>query len=363
MGEIRPFEEADIGPVADLELRVFHHRNQPAKEDLKDYIGEIFLRNPWRDNELNSLVYEDAGEVVGFLGVFPRRMSFCNRSIRVAVACQFMVDPGYRGLAGLELSRQFLHGPQDLTFIDGATEAVSSLWVGCHVTQLFSLEWFRALRPLRHLGNRMQEKAGFWGAAGKMARVLSRPADLLISRLPVGGLAAPRPGLPVEIAAPERLLACMQEVGWRESLRPDYEISSFEWLLKQAASAQRRGALRTAVVCDEKQRAVGWFIYYVRPGGVAQVLQIGARERQADGVFQSLVHDAWVQGACAIAGQVVPKFLANFGRQHCQFRYVSSGVLVHSRDSKLLSCIFKGDAALTRLDGEWWMRFLATNWL
>jgi hypothetical protein len=31
--------------------------------------------------------------------------------------------------------------------------------------------------------------------------------------------------------------------------------------------------------------------------------------------------------------------------------------LIHSRNEKLLNAIYHGDAFLSRLEGEWWMRF------
>jgi hypothetical protein len=52
----------------------------------------------------------------------------------------------------------------------------------------------------------------------------------------------------------------------------------------------------------------------------------------------------------------------NLSQQNCSFRYVGNGVLVHSRTPELIASILAGDAALTRLDGEWWMRFAVEDW-
>jgi len=37
-------------------------------------------------------------------------------------------------------------------------------------------------------------------------------------------------------------------------------------------------------------------------------------------------------------------------------------VLIYSREQALMDTILRGDDALSRLDGEWWMRFAVDDW-
>src|SRR5262249_25986930 len=114
------------------------------------------LHNPWRDDALPSLVYVNAeGRPVGFIGVIPRPASFDGHPIRIAVATQFMVHPDYRGVAGVQLLKEFLSGGQDLSLADLAKGAGRRLWErpGGATARLPSLQWtlqfMRVPRPLR----------------------------------------------------------------------------------------------------------------------------------------------------------------------------------------------------------------------
>jgi len=366
MGEIRAFEEAHIPEVAALELKVFHRRRGAAVPALEQYFAEIFFRNPWRGCALPSLVYLHRGKVVGFIGVVPRPMEFNGRKILVGVASQLMADTeAYRGFAGVDLMKRFLAGPQELSFTDGATEVAYMVWtaMGAKVSRLHSLEWLRVLRPARYLQGRLSQhpKAGVRG----MARSIFPGcwlADAALSKLPFHGVSPPVTALRGESVGADELLQCVKEIGWRDALKPSYDPASLQWLLGQAATARNRGALRTVVVREQGGTRVGWYVYYAKPGGVFIVLQIGAAASRMDDVLLALWRDAWAQGAVAVRGQVVPRHLPDFYLGHCSFHYPGNGVLVHSRDPQLMACVLQGDAALTRLDGEWWMRFADTDW-
>ncbi len=368
MGEIRKFEEAHIPEVAAMELKVFHGRARAAGPALQSYFEEIFFRNPWRDEALPSMVYIHGDKIVGFLGVIPRRMIFRGRPVRVAVATQFMVDTSaYRGGAGLELIRRFFAGPQDLSLTDGATEAAHAVWTaaGARAAQLYSLQWARVLRPARHLRGLLLSRphtARVLRAAARVGAPVCTMTDAALSSLPFRAFAAPRTEFASHAADAKGLFECAMEVGWREPLKPCYDPASFGWLLAQAAEARRHGLLRTAVVRAPGGAPAGWYAYFAKRGGEATVLQFGAAGRHFEEVFQALLRDAWECGSTAVSGQAIPRFLLNLSNQRCVFRYSGNGVLAHSRDPELLGSILQGDAALSRLDGEWWTRFAVGDW-
>jgi len=142
------------------------------------------------------------------------------------------------------------------------------------------------------------------------------------------------------------------------SLQPAYDERSLPWLLEQAARKTQQGKLRARAVYDNKQGLIGWYLYYLQAGGVSEVVQITARNEMFDRVLRALLTDAWRHGAAAIRGRLDPRFAQELSNQHCWMRTDGTWTLVHSRQPEILAAIHQGDAFLSRLEGEWWLRFL-----
>src|SRR5262249_45121455 len=109
MKAVRPFVKSDIPQVVGLFQKVFFNNGQaaPSSSKLSAYFEEFFFHSPWVEEEggekggaeegITSLVYEtDHGEIIGFIGVTPRRMVLRGQPIRAAVSMHFMVEPGSR---------------------------------------------------------------------------------------------------------------------------------------------------------------------------------------------------------------------------------------------------------------------------
>ena len=65
-----------------------------------------------------------------------------------------------------------------------------------------------------------------------------------------------------------------------------------------------------------------------------------------------------LQGATALRGRLDPHHVQEYSDRHCWFRREGAWTLVHSRHDDVVSAIERGAAEFTRLDGEWWLRFL-----
>jgi hypothetical protein len=364
MGGVREFHQADIPAVADLWLRVFRGREGSASKALLDYFEEIFFKGPWLDPSLPSFVYEDDPHgIVGFLGVLPRRMTFGKQPVKVAVATQLAEDDnGRSAYAAVKLVKRFFAGPQDLSFSDGANEASERLWQasGGEVAVLYSLDWTRVLRP------------------GQYARVLLEPRqvpfakilppiclafDTLVMRSRLGSYWQPEAvdsGL-MEEPTDEALLECVRQFSSDRALQPEYDLQGFRWLLKQAASKQMHGKLRKRIVREASGETAGWYLYYVKPGQVSEVLQFGGRPKAIRKVLSDLLADAWHHGAVAVSGEMEPRYVKELGKERCSFAWTGS-VLAQSRRPEILQSIQLGDAFLSRLEGEWWARFSDPHW-
>ena len=366
MGEIRTFTEEYVADVSQLCLRGMRGRSEPAGAALQAYFRDIFFASPWSSPDFPSLVYFDHGKLVGFLGVVPRQMKFRGRCVNVAVATQFTIDrEQHRGFAAMELLRRLFKGPQDLTYTDGAGDPVHVLWssAGAHPSRLYSFVWRRVLRPFGTARSFTNRIGGPLGILARTAGVAAAPLDLLASKLPVAAFRTPRSECISTPLDTEQMFHCMQEVGWREALAPSYDLPSFSWLMAQTAANRASGEILMTAVHKPGGDLCGYYICQVQRGGAASVLQIGVRRRDHfDHVLEALFRDACLRGASSVKGPAIPSALVNLTNHYCLFRQANTSVLFQSRDSAITEAILSGDAALSWLDGECWLRFATESW-
>jgi hypothetical protein len=355
-GRVRALEARDIASVAQLHAGAFGARGA-ASPSLEAALSRLLLHHPWSDESLPSLVFESAGgRVIGCLGVMPRPMSLDGRNITAAVSHSFIVEPGMRStLAAVELARRFIAGPQDLSLAEG-NNVSRRIWeqVGGVTSLVYSLCWTRPLRPGRYVLSYLS-KRGLPRALGP----LLRPAFALVDAVaPLISRKSFAPGAPVLSAATldaETLRGAIAKFAAGRALRPRYDERSLAWLLETLAQKKERGALEAVVVRDRRE-IVGWYLYYCKPDGVGAVAQFGARPGRAEEVFEHLFHHARQRGVVALSGQVDPALFHVYSRTDCLFHHDgASWMLVHSRHPELLRAIDRGEAFLTRLEGEWWI--------
>jgi len=365
MGEIQVFTEEFAEGASILYFRSGRGRNRPAGKSLPQYFNELHFSNPWASSELPSYVYLEKGKVVGMIGVVPRPMVFCGKPITLASKSMYLVDPDHRGIAAVQLLGRMLKGPQDLSWTDGASGSVSAIWraLGGHTASLYAFNWIRILRPFGTLRSGLDRAGGFGRLLRTVSGLVAVPGDVLVSKVPIQALRIPVSPYQVSEASIEELLACIQEIGWRESLKPSYSLPSFSWLMNQSALVKRFGNLRKLIVTDPSGARVGWLIYYANPGGTSLVMQIGVRRREDfENTLLALFRDAWDQDSVCIKGASIPQHLTTLTDQYCFFRHPQNRVVLHAKNPEVSNAIRLGEAAMTRLDGTCWMRFSHEQW-
>jgi len=369
---IRPFTRDDIPQVADLHRRVFGVNGTPSQHPISatllkayaDYLEAIFFRNPWYDETMPSLVFQEStGRITGFLGVMPRRMSLRGQPINVAISSQFIVEPGNRkAVAAVQMMKAFLSGPQDLSLTDEANNISRKLWEGFGgvTAQLYSIHWTRMLRPSRYA-------ASLFASVLKERKLLSpfllaaKPVcdlvDAIAARKLPHRFSQPRPEVEAEELNLEKMLLCLSEFSETRTLWPEYDDRSLSWLLETIARKTQWGDLRKLVIHNARGEVIGWYIYHLKPGGASNLLQVMAKKTSIEEVLDHLFYDAWQQGSLAVSGRMEPQFMQAFADKRCLFNCGTPWVLIHSRDPDLLRSIHYGDALLSKLEGEWCMRF------
>jgi hypothetical protein len=363
MGHVRAFASQDVGQVADLHRTVFGGPGPagPGAQAYRRYFEAVFLDNPWRDEAIPSRVYEEKdGRISGFLGVMPRRMAMEGRPLRAAICSQFVVHPEKRGLVGLQLLKAVLEGPQDVSISDEANDATRRIWEarGGATAFLYSLHWLRPLRPGR-LAAHWLRRHNWLAPLATVARAGAAIGDALAARLFRARFRPVKPDVDGESLDEAALLSCHARFADHGSIRPAYDGRSLGWLLGRAAGMTREGRLERMAVRGERRELLGWYLYYARPDGVGEVLQIAATPRTIQKVLGHLVYRAWQQGAVGLSGRLEPGFVDELLTGCFLSRGRGPWMLVHAKRPALLHAIQRGDTSLSRLDGEWCLRFHA----
>jgi GNAT superfamily N-acetyltransferase len=362
---IRPLTSNDIAAVAAVLERVFRSDRSASPDRLADYVRRMCLDPPGYDPEIPSLVYEDAqGRIGGFLRVSVQRMIFDGRPIRMACSGPFATLPEARAKgAGVFLLRHFLGGPQDLSITDGANDQGRYLWeqLGGQTAHLHSLGWIRLLRPAAFASQYIGRKHPALRPVVSMSRPLSVLLDGAARSLLKNGMLRPARStekLVEEDLAPEAMAAAWPRLSARWRLHPDYGKSYLAWLLDEMSSVTSRGPLIGRQVRDSNGKLSGWYLYYLSPSRIAEVMQIVADENNENEIFASLLLDADRRGATAVQGRLEAWLIDPLYRNRCRsYHRAPTLALVHARRSEVTAAVHAGQAFLTRADGEWWTGF------
>ena len=359
MGHILPFSHRQVTQVALLHARVFGH-GQPSAGDLSDraeYLRSVFLHGDPSHDAAQSLVYEAHDRIVGFLGVSARDFRLGKRSISVAVSSQFIADPDSRShWAGIRLLKKFFQGPQDLSIADEPNDAAHTVWEGCGgvTAPLYSFYWTRPLRPATYVLSLLRLRR-LWAPVGAPLRPFAGIVDRMMGRIPRNRWQVTSDLLGESVGS-EELWSTLSDYDGEQTLRPEYQFTAWQWVNRRAQAKQDCGRLQRVAVKNVRRDAVGWYLYYLHPGGTSEVLQMAAKTGSEQAVFHHLLRHAWQGGAAALSGRLQPSWLPVLSNARCLF-YRGPWVLVSSQRPELLRPFYEGTASVSRLDGEWCLRY------
>ena len=360
---VRPLVENDIPQVADLFWTVMRGRNGSAPPAVRSFFQKLYFANPLIDSSIPSLVYEGkGGRIVGFLGVVVRKMSVCGQPIRAAFGGNFVVDPEARSnLAGMRLLGTYMAGDQDLSQTDSANNVSRNLLerLGFRTIVPLSVHWARPLRPCHYAVYAMSRLTG--PVLSSSLRFAAKPfcsiVDGIATRLSSSPFRQSESSLHAAELDVETLLHCLATFRSGYSLWPEYDVGSLTWLLSFMNRLQTRGDLRKVVLRDASQKILGWYIYYVKPGAVGEVVQIGGERQFTRDILDHLFYDAWNHGVVGLHGMVPTRLMGDFSEKNCVFACRGGWTVAHSRRPELLELLNRGDAFLSRLDGEWCLAY------
>jgi hypothetical protein len=363
MSPIRSLERRDLLEVARLHAGAANMAQDQAYVDrLARFFERTLFDHPWADAEIPSLVYEESGEILGFLGSNVRRMRFDGRAIRMACSAHQLTHPRVRNKApGALLMRRYLSGPQDLTITDGANEIVRRMWEGSggRTVHVSCLTYLLVLRPFGLATHRLLSGRAAPAAERAVAPV-AHLLDLAATRLLDRGRA--NNGTKSERLTPTALLEQLPEVAEGLRLVPDYDVEYLTWLFAELGrvgdervflNRVARGPLMAELVTRDR-KVIGWYVTQLRAGGLCRVLQLAAQPRSTAAVFDRLVRRAKEAGAVGVYGRLEPRLVGPLSERRTLLHFSRGWLLAHARDDEFVDSVLRGDALLTRLDGEWW---------
>lgn len=350
-GQVRPVLPDDLDRIRDLAL------GAGANEQAGPLSRRLF-ESPWRDSALSSLVYEDAnGRLLGCVAMTARPMIFRDRPIRAVVGHDFIIDASRGGTrAGIELARRVLDGPQDLSLAlwsDFGRRIWTSL--GGSVTPFHSLAWTRALMPAKYV-LRMLKRGGLPESAAVALYPACHAVDATLNVLRRRPVLAGRPNAVCDDLDAVTMMSYVTAFASDRALRPSYDAASLSALLSALdAGAAHRGRLYKIAVRTPSGRPLGWYVYFLRAGGAAEVLQIGGKDEALREVVDHLFEHARRRGAVSVTGPMDARLVGALSEKHCAFqRPRNTWALFHARDGRIAEAIHAGDAFLSRLEGAPW---------
>lgn len=359
-GSVRALEASDVGEVARLFQKTFIDARTPAPAGLAQCLDEIFLRHRWQSDDVRSQVFiDDDAQLKGFVGVLPLRLQHRNKPMLAAVLGSLMAEGReVNPLIGARLLRAALQGGQDISISESANPLTQKMWelVGGTTLANYSLNWIRVFRPM---ALPFSLAAGRHAGLARAGATLVSPVDLVLNKMrsnPFASASLPEPALPDEEVSADEFAEALPALTERYALRPDWDSATLRWQLHHAAVKERFGNLRCYLL-RKGNRTVGGYLYYGRPGGIGFVLQTVALPKHEFAVISSMLSRAASGGCTAVRGRAQPEFLDALMRHHALMFHRSS-MVVHAKDTGLLTTLRAGDGLITGLAGETWIRLI-----
>jgi hypothetical protein len=358
---IRDFDPGDIEGVArlfQLTFRAGSKSRTATSASLNACLEQSFFQHPWAAPGISSKVAVGPdGHVSGFIGVLPARLDLDGRQVLAAFAGSMMVEnPKADPLAGARLLRAFLAGPQDISLTETANSTALGMWqkLGHPLDPGYSFNWMKVLKPVS-TGMQLVERSV---AAARVLRPLGRIADRAVSliRRPsfTGGEGRRLEFRDVTKQEFGKALLLLKDA---YTLRPSWDADTLGWFLDQAEQKRNFGYPKWRVANGPDDRPVAAYAYFAKADGIGWVLQaVSAPARAADLVDDLFAH-AHAYGCASVRGAAHPWLIPSLMQKRAIFMGRAFYV-AHARDKSLLEPVRAGQALISGLAGESWMRLI-----
>ncbi len=354
---IRDFERTDVEAVARLFQKTFRG-SKTQSPAMMAHLADVFFEHPWNEPDIRSKVFVEAnGAITGFIGIFSSWLELDGRPLRAAFAGSLMVEnPKENPLAGARLVRAFLNGPQDISLTETANQTAMNLLQksGNPLDPGYSLNWLRVLRPASTAVQLAERRVG----AAAILRPLGRIADRAMAfGRSVPFLPAENSKITFKDVTPDVFGTALLSLKDVYPLRPRWDAESMRWFIDQSEQKRNFGYPEWRVGYAVDGRPLAAYAYFTKPGGIGWVLQALAAPALTGDLVDDLFAHAYKMGTAALRGAahpwLIPALMTRRTFFHSRSFYVAA-----ARDKSLLEPIRSGQALVSGIAGEGWMRLI-----
>ena len=352
---VRAMKTDDIPAIRTLFQQVFRPHSKSRHETFDPYFRKFFFENPYYDPAIGSVVHENEhGEIDSAISVLPIPYRVNGQSIMGRLLCAFMMKPEMSPRGAAELTLTLRPSEKILNFTDSAapvslkhSEAIGGITLGTH-----GLGWTRVFRAASYVANYVAERRpvlGGW-ATSSVGRILNPLFPIPAIKKTAKSRADVR-----EIAQEE---AISLVPGYLQSYlaHPAWTESDINWLFRMASDNHAAGALRFCAIKDRTGSPGGFFCYYTRPNGIAEVLNIITKAGMEKHAVDAMLIHLQDEGHIAAQGRVDPRYLNALSQQSIMFFRLKANVCVATANVEMLNAIQRGDIFIGGLAGESWSR-------
>lgn len=352
---VRAMNTNDIPAVRTLFQQVFRPHSKSCNENFDKYFQKFFFENPYYDPAIGSVIHEDErGEIDSALSVLPIPYKANGQTIMGRLLCAFMMKPEVSPRGAAELTLTLRPSEKILNFSDSAApvslrhfEAIGGVTLSTH-----GLGWTRVFQAASYVASYVAERRPILD--GWATNSVGKMLNPLFPLPPIKKTAKSRTN--VKEIAQEEAIALVPGLLESYSAHPAWTESDINWLFQMAIDNQAAGTLRFCAINDHTGSPSGFFFYYSRSNGMAEVLNIIAKIGTEKHAVDAMLLHLQDEGHIAAQGRVDPRYLNALSQQSIMFFRLKANVCVVTASADMLNAIHRNDIFIGGLAGESWSR-------
>jgi hypothetical protein len=356
---VRPLQEDDLEPVADLFLQRFRksRRTPRARAEVAARMKALYLDQPTRQGDPDALVAIDpAGGLAAFCGGMRARFSLDGRPVTGCITGTLMASPAPgHALSAVQILRESRKLDYDFIMTDSANRASLAMCqaIGYSVVSPDSLEWAAVFAPAGLALHKLRQRLEF-GALGAL-RPLARGFDLAAAAaLRAATGPAKRSDWRDEEVDAETFVEIAPRFYEPFALRPDFARADFLWLIAMAKRRRSAGPLRLRVLYDGSGAPAGAYAAFAAKGGVARVIHCVAAPNAWGRLFDHIRDAARAWGCIGAHGPMKAPMLPHAYAARGVLFYYAGGSLLYSNREDVRRAVAGGGALLGGFAGDRW---------